>query len=176
MLAGSTRIRLLRRMHEHPGENIASLASALGICRPHASQEMRRIQSRGFLKPTHRGASLVYLPAADPQVPAAAPLWKAIQKALISLPQERDVEMKIIASGLAHERRIALASMLLHAPKTSGELLAELPMAPCSHYLHLESLMAGGFAIKKQQRFEFCTPAHPLGRALTRLLRQGICK
>ena len=176
MLAGKTRIKLLRQLHDCPGQNIAALADALGICRPYASQEMRRIQSRGLLRPTHRGASLVYCPCADPQVLSAAPLLKAVQNALDSLPPHRDAEMAAIAAGLAHERRIAMAQSLRQSPKTSQQLLAEIPMAPCSHYLHLQTLIASGFAKKNKNAISFKTPAHPLAKALVKLLDQGVSK
>ncbi len=176
MLAGKTRIKLLRQLHDCPGQNIAALADALGICRPFASQEMRRIQSRGLLKPTRLGAALIYHPCADPQVSSAAPLLKAVQTSLKSLPSRRDVEMTAIAAGLAHERRIAMARSLMESPKTSGRLLAAVPMSPCSFQLHLRTLMASGFAAKDKNGLSFRTPAHPLGKALAALLRQGAGK
>lgn len=173
MLSGSTRIKLLRQLHDRPGQNIATLASTLGICRPFASQEMRRIQSRGLLKPVRCGASLVYQPCADPQVSSAAPLLKAVQAALDTWPPHRDLEMAIIAAGLAHERRIAMAQSLMQSPKTSRQLLAEVPMAPCSWQLHIHALKASGFIAAHDKQLSFRTPAHPLGRALAKLLRQG---
>lgn len=176
MLAGTTRIKLLRQLHDGPGQNIAALADALGISRPFASQEMRRIQSRGFLIPTHRGAALIYRPGADPQVASAAPLLKAVQTALGSFPARRDAEMAAIAAGLAHERRIAMARSLLESPKPSGQLLAAIPMSPCSFQLHLRTLMASGFVAKNKNGLSFRTPPHPLGKALAALLRQGAAK
>ena len=176
MLAGRTRIKLLRELHARPGQNIAALADALCISRPYASQEMRRIQSRGFLRPTHRGVSLVYEPVPDPQVSTAAPLLKAVQTALASFPPRRDDEMIVIAAGLAHERRIALARTLLHSLMTPGQLLAAVPMAPCSFQLHLRVLRASGFLAKDKQKLSFQTPTHPLGKALGALLRQGVVK
>ncbi len=176
MLAGSTRIRLLRRLHSEPGQNVATLAQTLQISRPFASQELRRIQSRGLLGSAHQGASLIYRLSADPQVKTAQPLLKALQKTLSSLPPVRDQEMALIASGLAHERRMAIAASLLHSSKTASELRVEMPMSACSQHLHLQQLMTSGFVIKNGKRYEFHTPSHPLGRTLKGLLRQGICR
>ncbi len=173
MLAGATRIQLLRQLHDHPGSNISALSQAIGISQPYASQEMRRIQSRGFLRPAHRGASLVYQPIPDPQVASAAPLLKAVLAALGSRPARQDEEMMAIAAGLAHERRIAMARALLAAPKTLRQLRSEIPMAPCSFQLHLRTLLASGFARQRNQQVQFAVPAHPLGQALARLLRHG---
>lgn len=176
MLAGLTRIRLLRQLHDHPGQNIATLASAVDICRPYASQEMRRIQSRGLLKRTHRGASLVYHLGADPQVSSAAPLLNAVQRALDAYPPSRDREMQTLAAGLAHERRIAMAQALRQSPKAPQQLLAEIPMARCSYHLHLRTLIASGFVTISKNRLAFRTPSHPLAKALARLLYPGKAK
>ncbi len=50
MLTGTNRVRLLRELHDHPGQSVSQLAAALGIGPSDASQELRRIQSRGLLK------------------------------------------------------------------------------------------------------------------------------
>jgi DNA-binding transcriptional ArsR family regulator len=176
MLAGATRIHLLRQLHDHPGQNIATLADAVGISQSYASQEMRRIQSRGLLQATHQGASLIYRPVPDPQVSSAAPLLKAVTAALGSRPSRQDDEMAVIAAGLAHERRIAMVRSLMQSPKTPSQLLAEVPMAPCSFQLHLRTLLASGFVKKQNRQLTFATPAHPLAQALARLLRQGAAR
>jgi DNA-binding transcriptional ArsR family regulator len=173
MLAGATRIRLLRQLHDHPGSNISALAEAIGISQPYASQEMRRIQSRGFLRPVHRSAALIYQPVPDPQVASAAPLLKAVMTALGSRPSRQDEEMVAIAAGLAHERRIAMARALLNSPKTGRQLHQEIPMSACSFQLHLRTLLASGFVQQRNPQLLFAVPAHPLGQALARLLRQG---
>lgn len=172
VLAGTNRIKLLRHLHEHPGQNIANLAEALGISRPYASQEMRRIQSRGLLKPIRQGAALVYVPSTDPQVASAKPLLKALQASLNAFPAARDGELVALATGLAHERRIAIARSLLQGPKTRAELLTDIPMVPCSYSLHLRKLVAAGFVARRGQRLCIQTPDHPLGRALANLLRE----
>lgn len=173
MLAGATRIQLLRQLHDHPGSNISALSKAIGISQPYASQEMRRIQSRGFLRPVHQGASLVYQPVPDPQVASAAPLLKAVMEALDAFPARRDAEMNTLAAGLAHERRIAMARALMKAPRTARQLLDEIPMADCSFQLHLRTLLASGWVKEQNRRLVFTPPAHPLAKALARLLRHG---
>lgn len=173
VLAGANRIKLLRQLHDRPGQNVAALAKALGIGRPYASQEMRRIQSRGLIRSTKQGVAVVYLPIPDPQVPTAAPLLKAIRTALASRPAERDADMASIAAGLAHERRIALARSLMQLSKTQARLLAEYPMAPCCLQLHLRTLTAAGFIAMRERMLSFQIPDHPLGKALAKLLQEG---
>lgn len=174
MLSGSTRIRLLRQLHAQPGQNVAGLAEALDISRPFASQELRRIQSRGFLNRTHQGSSIIYRLGADPQVSTAAPLLKAVLRTLDSTPGSQDSEIRRIAAGPAHERRIALIASLLRSPRTSSQLRVEVPMSACSLKLHLRKLTTSGLITNTRRQYYTRTPRHPLGRALMKLLRQGI--
>lgn len=176
MLAGSTRIQLLRQLHDVPGQNIRVRADALGISQPFASQEMRRIQSRGLLQISRRGASVVHVPKADPQVASAAPLLKAVWTAFDTYPAERDRDMTVIAAGLGHARRIAMVRTLMQGPQTTGQLLAAHPMAPTSFYLHLRALIASGFVQAQGRSLVFKTPPHPLAKALVNLLRQDATK
>lgn len=176
MLAGQTRIQLLRQLHDTPDQNIRVRADALGISQPFASQEMRRIQSRGLLQASRRGASVVHVPKADPQVASAAPLLKAVWTAFDTFPIERDIDMTVIAAGLGHQRRMDMVRTLMQGPQTAAQLLAAHPMAPTSFYLHLRTLIASGFVQTQDRTLVFKIPPHPLAKALVTLLRQDATK
>ena len=173
MLAGVKRVQLLRQLHDHPGHNVSDLGSTVGSKRAYASQELRRIQSRGLLKAERRGRPLIYRMEADPQVPSAAPLLKAIQAALALHPSDRDPEMCVIANGLAHERRIAIAHILLETPRTMFDLQMRLHLSSYGLAQHLRSMEESGFAKQKGELIYFQVPPHPLARALANLLKQA---
>ena len=173
MLAGHTRIRLLRALHEHSGEGVSALGTRAGIGESAASQELRRIQSRGLLQAERRGVYWVYRMAADPQVPSAAPLLKAIQSALSSLPPERDLEMASIAAGLSHERRIQIVRALMEGPRPASKIQSALRISDHPFHVHLATLVASGFAARARGEAQFRVPEHPLAKALAKLLRQG---
>ena len=173
MLAGRTRIRLLRELHGHPGEGVSALGQRAEIGESAASQELRRIQSRGLLRAERRGAHLVYRMAADPQVSSAAPLVKAIQTALSTLPPERDPEMAAIAAGLSHERRIQIARVLLEGPRSVPELRFTARISAHPFQMHLTTLLTSGFVTRTPEGTQFSVPDHPLAKALAKLLRQG---
>ena len=172
MLAGKTRIRLLRQLHQHPGRNVSELGASVGIQRADASQELRRIQSRGLLKSARQGCPLVYAVKPDPQVVSAAPLLKAIQTALTSRPPERDLEMCVLAHGLAHERRIRIAQALLESPRSLADLVPIVNIPAPSLAKHVNALIHSGFAVKQNELIHFAEPRHPLARALVILLKQ----
>jgi DNA-binding IclR family transcriptional regulator len=172
MLAGQKRIQLLRQLNAQPGQNVADLGKAVDVKRSDASQELRRIQSRGLLKSQRMGRPLIYRMEADPQVSSAAPLLKAIRTALASYPPERDPEMCIIANGLAHEHRIGLARALLAGPRTMADMHAGLSLSAFGLAQHVQTLVESGFATRKSHLIYFRVPPHPLARALAKLLHQ----
>lgn len=176
MLAGQSRVRLLRTLHAHPGQSVSELGRLVGLRESATSQELRRIQSRGLLQATRRGRYLIYQMAADPQVTSAAPILKAIRESLATLPPERDIEIVSIGNALAHERRIRLARQLLQQPQPLDELQwnSRIPSRP--FYLHLQTLQAGGFIVTREHQVQLITPPHPLAKALMRLIQQGMTR
>ena len=169
-LASSTRIKLLRQLHDHPGLNVSTLAEIVQIGVSAASQDLRRIQSRGLLQADRKGALLIYRMGADPQVPSASPLLKALVKTFDSMPPEQDMDMTPIASGLSHPRRIAIAKLLMDAPANSVSLRMITGMASAPMHLHLATLEAGGWIQSNHRLLHFCIPTHPLAQALAKLI------
>ena len=173
MLAGSTRVRLLRQLHEHPGECVSTLGKYANIGESAASQELRRIQSRGLLQSERRGSFLIYHLAADPQVSSAAPILKAIQSSLSTLPPEQDEEMSTIAAGLSHERRIRIVHALLKGPQPLPDLQFSMRISAHPFQQHLKTLQTSGFIVTSNRQIQFTVPDHPLAKALSKLLQQG---
>lgn len=169
-LAGDKRIQLLRQIHDRPGRNVAALAESVGIGRADASQELRRIQSRGLLQAERRGVAVIYRLGADPQVRSAAPLVKALETAFAERPPARDSEMATLAFGLAYPRRIALAQALLSGPKSETELSMALRLSAFAVFSHLRVLRDSGWVRREHGRGVLAPPDHPLAKALFRLL------
>lgn len=165
MLAGPTRIHLLRAIHERPGLAVGQLAKVIGIGRSDASQELRRIQSRGLLKSERHGALLIYRMEPDPQVASAAPLLKALRAAL-AYPAVRDVEIWTLANGLAYPRRIAIAQALLASPRTEIDLCAALNLSSFAIYAHAKVLRECGWVQRNKGLLRLAPPRHPLAGAL----------
>ena len=66
VLAGPTRLRLLRRVIARPGLTVQQLADAQDIGKSRASQELRRLQSRGLIQARRKSARVAYHPVPDP--------------------------------------------------------------------------------------------------------------
>lgn len=173
MLAGRTRLRLLRQLHDHPESCVSALGNRAAVKESAASQELRRIQSRGLLQAERRGVRTIYRLAADPQVASAAPLLKALQTAFAACPAERDAEIAAMAAGLAHERRIRIVRALLDGRRTRLDLQFATRISAHPFRMHLEKLLASGFVAAAGHEVQFAVPEHPVGKALAKLIRPG---
>lgn len=168
-LSGRTRLGLLRNALEQPGGNVSRHAEQLAIGISDASQELRRLQSRGLLKRSCQGTSVVYLPIPDPQVPSAAPLLKALQNAWNGTPGEVE-EVARRAKGLACERRVSLVRALSQQPRSAVELAELVRTSPDNLKKHLRVLRESGWVAKKGKTFVLCPASHPVQAALLKLL------
>ncbi|HPC20568.1 MAG TPA: winged helix-turn-helix domain-containing protein [Kiritimatiellia bacterium] len=170
VLSGRIRLQLLRQLHDAPGQCVSALAERVGIGISDASQELRRIQSRGLLRPEHQGVRLVYRLKSDPQVASAAPLLQALHSAFLHYPPEQDAAMAPIATGLAHERRIALVRELLKSDSAFSNLRQATRFSPAVASRHLLILETCGWVRRSRRTWSLQIPDHPLARALVKLL------
>lgn len=170
VLAGTTRLDLLQRILDDPNQNVSQLAVAVGIGEPYASQELRRLQSRGLLQRHRKGLPVFFRPIPDPQVPSAAPLLRALKATLSGAP-EQTAEIIRIAHALSNEQRIKIAQTLMAVAQSPKALAARTRIRPGPLHRHLQLLIAGGFVQRKGRCLLFRTPRHPLAQALAKLLR-----
>lgn len=169
-LAGDIRIRLLRELLARPGQGVTDLAAAVGIGQSDASQELRRLQSRGLLRRVRQGRRICYRLRPDPQVPSAAPLLQALKSALAGRPPAKDETLRRLAAGLAHETRIKLARELHTGPRRNADLAQALRLAPNVVHRHVRRLIAAGWIRREGSWLLFDPPRHPFARTLTKLL------
>ena len=169
VLSNPHRLALLGLLFRNPDQNVSSLARQTGIGISQASQELRRLQSRGLLQRTGKGTSVFFLPAPDPQVLSAAPLLEALR--LVMDGPDADVHrLASIAKGLGHERRIQMVRELGQSPKTLSQLSLALHTTPVNVRKHLAILNSGGWVQKVGRQITLPPPSHPLMAALRRLM------
>ncbi len=169
VLSGHTRLLLFRHIVQTPGLNVSQLAVRVGIGISDASQELRRLQSRGLLRRTCHKTSVRYLPIADPQVPSAAPLLKALQEVLAGDPAQLDI-IAGMAKGLGSERRVALVRALRQGPQTEDQLALRIGCSTGNLKKNLARLKNGGWIQKDGRRIELRPTVHPVGQALIKVL------
>jgi DNA-binding MarR family transcriptional regulator len=168
-LSGHTRLHLFHHIVQDPGLNVSQLAERVGIGISDASQELRRLQSRGLLRRTCQGTSVRYLPIADPQVSSAAPLLKALQEAMAGDSAQLEA-IASMAKGLGSERRVAIVRALRQGPQTENQLALLIGCTIGNLKKSLARLKDGGWVQKDGRRIALRPVAHPVGRALVGLL------
>lgn len=165
-------MRLLRLLYKRPGMTVTEMANELGIGVSDTSQELRRIQSRGFLRADRLGVFVYYHLQADPQVPSAAPLIGAVTLTLKMVPPEHDDKILTTAFGLAHPRRIAILRELLNGPQKCSSLAYHLGWQAYTLNHHLRIMGKAGFTLREQAKVIANRPALPLAVALIKLVQQ----
>ena len=91
---------------------MSGLAEVEGVSIPRASQELRRLQSRGIVGVTRVGRTVEYEPTADPLVYSAAPLLQAMKATFKKVPPSEDEQIAGWAKGMSHPKRIAAVKLL----------------------------------------------------------------
>lgn len=172
MLAGETRLKLIRQLHQSKGAGVSDLAKAVGIGRSDASQELRRIQSRGLLRVERKRSFVFYRFGADPQVSSAAPLVKVLLEGLGASSEKQDAEIIRIAWGLAHPRRVAMAQALLTAPQTLAQLCRTMQIPQSSASRHVGIMEEAGWVAKQDKWLVWTVQPHPIARTLAQLLQE----
>ena len=170
VLAGRTRIRLFRELVANPGCSVSKLADAVCVCEPDASQELRRLQSRGLLQRRQAGPRVFYRPAPDPQVYSAAPLLDALFQCMTK-PAEADEDILRIAQGGAHNHRISLIRHLLPHPVRTMDLMKQTQLPLSTLKRHLNKLKECGWVRRQGRLWEIRPSSHPLAQALLTLIR-----
>jgi DNA-binding transcriptional ArsR family regulator len=170
MLSGKMRLELMRRIIERPDQTVSELAAAMGLSRPRASQELRRLQSRGLVQAAREGRRVRYRPVPDPQVSSAARLLPAMKAALGHRSPEADDQTIRIAQAFSHERRLRIFRELLNGPCAAAELPFATQIPAIAIFRHLRTLKAGGMVRRRGKAWEVVPNSHPLAKCMAGLL------
>ena len=170
ILSGKLRLELLSRIIERPDQTVTDLAEALGLSRPRASQELRRLQSRGLVQAVRMGQWVKYRPVSDPQVSSSKPLLAAMKVALFPRSPAADAQTIAIAQAFSHERRLRMFRELLNGPCAATELPFVTQVPAQAIFRHLRLLKAGGMVRRCGKAWEVAPNPHPLAVCMAELL------
>ena len=170
-LSGETRLGLLRRLVGEPGQTVSQLAEAMGLSLPRASQELRRLQSRGLLQASRTGLMVRYRPIPDPLVDSAKPILAAMEESFARFPEAEIGKIVCVAQGFSHVRRLAIVQELLRGPRSAAELQRLLQLSGMAAYRHLNLLRESGVVRREGKDWALEQSDHPLAKCLARLLR-----
>lgn len=172
VLAGATRIRLLKQILQTPDLTVSDLAASAGIRLSRASQELRRLHSRGLVQAIRKGRMVRYRPVPDPQVPEAKPLLHAVLTSLRLSGGQADNKCLQIASAFTHPRRVAIVKELLHGPRSLTALTEIFGSHSRTIQRHLRKLRSHQFVVRQNRKYHLTIGTHPLARCLVHLINQ----
>lgn len=173
ILAGDTRLRLLRNVVREPGLTVSRLAELTGIKLSRASQELRRLQSRGLIQARRTCGYVRYVPVSDPLVATAKPLLLALKTAFTENPAIPDEVLIATATALSDPRRVAIVTELLNGPRHFNEIRTTLQIPAISLRRQLRRLNELGLAGCARRVWCLIPPRQPLARTLMRILKPG---
>ncbi|MDD2240313.1 MAG: helix-turn-helix domain-containing protein [Kiritimatiellae bacterium] len=167
-LAGPTRLNLLRRIIEKPDQCVTDLAAAEEVSESRASQELRRLQSRGLVQMYRTGTWTRYRPVTDPKVVSAKPLLAAMRKALVRWSDEKT---RRVAHAFGHERRLKLVQLMQEGRRSLDEFQEQGNLSRPALFRHIAVLQEGGVIQRVPGGWELRANPHPLAKAMLALLR-----
>ena len=172
VLSGKTRLDLLRAIANSPDQTVTHLAAQLSISVPRASQELRRLQSRGLIQAIRSGVHVFYRPTPDRLISTAEPLLRAMQDAFRLFPPSEDESAIRIATALSHERRIVILRLLLIGPTSSLALQEISGMSRDAVHRHLAKLRNAELIRRDGKQILIAENPHPLAKSLIGILRE----
>lgn len=173
VLAGATRLRLLRLLMASRTLSVTEAAGRLGISMSRTSQELRRLNSRGLLAATRRGPEVWYRIQPDPEVPDAAAMTEAIRAGLQRKGPAADAEFARVAFGYAYPRRLQVVRLLLDRPMGPVPLARATGIPLRSLMRHLRILVDRRLLRAVDGCYHIVSGPHPLQKAILRQLRDS---
>jgi len=170
VLAGPTRLKLLKQILLLPDQGVTRLADAVNISESRASQELRRLQSRGLVQAVRCGRWVRYRSIPDPQVTSAKPLLLAMRTALASFTEEVESETIRAAKAFSHTSRLHLVQVLLSGPCSVEILQKSIGASRRSTCRHLAILEEGAVVCQKGGIWDVVPNPHPLVMCMTGLM------
>ncbi len=161
---------MLRLVMASPGLTVTEMAGRLRIGLSRASQELRRLNSRGLLAATRVGSEVRYRLSPDPQVADAEVLTGAIRAGLRAPGVAPDAVFLRIASCFTHPRRLAIVRELLKGPRAVAALRHDTGIPLRSLKRHLVLMHTRGIVGREDGVYRLCRGRHPLFRAIVSCL------
>ena len=146
VLANERRLDVLRALYRaDAGMLVSHVARACHLSVSNASQILRALQGRGFLRAERRSGFVRYYPAADPQVPSAVPLNDVLRRELTRAePEIRELMDDLTA--YTHPRRLSMVRQLASGVREPDALCRVCRLSRQAFARHLDKLQRRGVA------------------------------
>lgn len=149
----------------HPERTVSDVARDVKMPLTAASEYLRALNARGLLRANRDGRWVLYRMQADPGVPHAGVLLRALASTFRARAQPLE-EAFAALTGFTHPRRIALAQALAGGPLDLKTLRRQSGISVQAALRHLRKLGKRGYVLKRGDRYVCGHPRTPLAKAL----------
>lgn len=166
-VACETRLNRLWLLFESGELHVQPLAERAGFSVSNASNQLRRLNSRGLISFRREKMRVIYRAEANESLRAAPILLNALRSCY-----ERNVSIKTVmktATAFTHEHRIEIAAALKDGALEFSELQERTGMSGSALSRHLDKLERRRFVKHRDKAFRLRPPGHALGRTLLQL-------
>lgn len=164
-LANRRRLRIVQLLLQRPRSAVSDVAKAAGVPVTIASLYLRALNARGILRAQTEGRRVLYRVGADPSLPQAAPLVRALVHD-IGTPGEPVERVFAALTAFTHARRIDLIRALADGPLTRAALIRHTRMSPRAATRHLRKLRHRGYVARCPKGFACARPPGALAGTL----------
>ena len=170
MLANDTRLKLLAQLVRKQPQSVSELAAQCSLTLPVASQSLRALEARGFLRVNRIRRRVEYRIPTQSEVGSLAELIAALLAALRDRPLPTD-RIARLATAFTHPARIQIHRLLQSGPKTELQIHATIRLSSVAIWRHMRKLISRRFVMFDDTRriYEPCENPDRIGRALAKL-------
>ncbi len=169
-LANRTRLQILERLLQQPGQTVSEVAKRLKPSRRvgMASGYLRTLEARSLLTVRRAGRRVTYRPSLASGSGPARRLVAALRLAFKHEPQPVEKIFKL-ATAFTHPRRIAIFRTLQNEPKTLTQTQVKTGISRRALRRHLRKLETRGFVTRRLGIYAVVKRSDAFGKELARL-------
>ena len=168
-LANHRRLKILQFLLVHKKQaRVTDVAAEMRMPVSVASQYLRILNSRGFLKAKRKGKYVLYEIAGNPSLPTTEILLPIV----CCLLKQRGKSMEFIfkrMTGFTHPRRIAIVQAVNRGAIRAEDIHMKTAISQRAVLRHLRKLIYRGYLMKRPDGYRITKPVSPLTKALLHL-------
>jgi DNA-binding transcriptional ArsR family regulator len=155
---------MIRELLRKPGQTVSEMALRMRISTPTATVYLRALAARGLLRAQRDGPRVHYRVSADPTIPEAEALVRALTE---ELRTSRDVDRVFrLATAFTHPRRQDIYGTLRAGGCAVSELARHTRIPARSLGRHLAKLADRGFVVEASGVYRAAVPRGRLAAVL----------
>lgn len=173
ILANKRRLACLRAVLTLPGATVEEIAEQARLPADQASLCLRALQSRGLLHAERTSRWVRYTPVPDRSVPIAAPILRAMHRALLCEGLSDSAVFETLTAFTHPRRLVILSSLSADTGQPVGPLARQTSISPQALWRHLGKLSRRNLVVSPPDGWRLADGPSSLAQALLALITSG---